>query len=82
MTSAAHLAMAEYYATVIDKTWVACPDLPFSEQDTRVCEFLLHAADTHLKLAEATATTRVEVRAKGPAPSSADYPSQLEMLGH
>lgn len=88
MTSQAHLEMADYYATIIDKTWVECPELPFTEQDTRVCEFLLHAADVHLKLAEAKAMTRVEVRPKvdvmpkRQAPSSAGYPSQLEMLGH
>lgn len=87
MTSQAHLEMAEYYATIIDKTWVECPELPFTEQDTRVCEFLLHAADVHLKLAEAKAMTRVETRVERrpvsrPTPSSAGYPSQLEMLGH
>lgn len=57
VTSEAHTEMADYYVTVVDKTWVQFPAQPLSEQDTRVCELLLHAADTHLKLAEAKRKT-------------------------
>ena len=76
------MEMADYYVTLFDKTWVECPHLPFTENDTRVCEMLMHAADLHLRMAEAKAATRVDARPQRPVPSSAGYKSQLEMMGH
>lgn len=58
MTNAEHLAMAEYYVGIFDNTWKAMltnPKVmgPTTTVDAMVNDNLLHAAEVHLKLAEA-----------------------------
>lgn len=84
-----HLEMAEYYAVLVDETWAACPQLPFTDQDSQVMEFLLHAAEVHLKLRAAMLEPRVTVRntthadlsdvGRRDVPSSKGQPSQMEL---
>lgn len=58
MTSEEHLAQAEYYTGIFDKTWkLACENPrsfgPTTQVDIGVNDNLLRAAELHLKLAQA-----------------------------
>lgn len=58
MTSQEHLAQAEYYVGLFDKTWKMAVENPralgpITEVDVSVNDSLLYAADLHLKLAQA-----------------------------